>query len=205
MARLFPPRVLLARGSGRRPVVALTFDDGPHPVHTPRILDVLRNYGAGATFFAVGKEAAAHPEIVRRMAAEGHTLGCHTHTHCDLSRLSLREARQECRQARETLETISGQPVRYLRPPWGRMALSTPSVALANRMRLILWSLDSLDYQGWSPTQLVDHLHDVVPEPGEILLFHDDSVNTAAALPQILDYLCNSGFSCVTLDALLAS
>jgi peptidoglycan/xylan/chitin deacetylase (PgdA/CDA1 family) len=203
-ARLFPSSLLVARGNDRRHAVALTFDAGPHPVHTPRILDILREYGAHATFFAIGEAAAEHPCLVRRIASEGHTLACHTQTHCDLSRLGLRAAWRECRQERDTLEQIAGRRVAYLRLPLGKIGISTLGVVPANRMRLVLWSLDSLDHQGWSPQQMVEHLHDVAPEPGEILRFHASYARTAAALPQILDLLCRCEFACVNLDTMLA-
>lgn len=203
-ARLFPSSLLVARGNGRRHAVALTFDAGPHPVQTPRILDILRDYGAHATFFAVGKEAAEHPQLVRRIAAEGHTLACHTQTHCHLSRLGLHAAWRECRQGRDTLEQITGRRVAYLRPSWGKIGVSALGAALANRMRLVLWSLDSLDHQGWSPQQMVEHLHDVAPEPGDILRFHAHYARTAEALPQILDLLCRREFACINLDTMLA-
>jgi peptidoglycan/xylan/chitin deacetylase (PgdA/CDA1 family) len=205
LGRVLPAGVLIARASPRACSVALTFDDGPHPEHTPRILDTLRDYGAKATFFAIGREAEKHPELVRRIVVEGHTLGCHTHTHADLSRLTLRLAWQECRQGRLVLEGIAGCRVRYLRPPWGRMSVSTLPVSLANHMTVALWSLDSLDHRGWPAAQLIQHLQDTPATSGDILLFHDDGANTAEALPEILTCFRTRTLSCVTLEALLAT
>jgi peptidoglycan/xylan/chitin deacetylase (PgdA/CDA1 family) len=196
--------VLVAQASPRFRAVALTFDDGPHPEHTPRILDTLRGYGAKATFFAVGREAEKHPELVLRVVTEGHTLGCHTHTHADLSRLTPRQAWQECRQARLVLEGIAGCRVRYLRPPWGRMSVSTLPVSLANRMTVALWSLDSLDHRGWPAAHLIQHLQDTPPLPGDILLFHDDGANTAGALPEFLNLLRERELLPLSLDELLS-
>ena len=109
------------------PAVALTFDDGPHPEFTPRILDVLSAHHAHATFFAVGECARRYPEIVKRIVHEGHSLGSHTDTHCDLARIPSQQALQECGRGRETLEQISGGSVIYLRPPWGRITLRNAS------------------------------------------------------------------------------
>src|SRR5689334_3753274 len=89
------------------PGIALTFDDGPHPDYTPRILDILREYHVSATFFVIGNHACQFPDIVRQIVTEGHTLACHTQTHADLSHLSLRQAWKECHAARLRLEEIS--------------------------------------------------------------------------------------------------
>jgi len=188
------------RGRPRAGVVALTFDDGPHSVHTPGVLDLLRQHGARATFFAIGEAARAHPELLRRIAAEGHAVASHTNSHADLSRLGFSAAWKECAEARTTLERLSGQRVRFLRPPWGKMRASTFLVALCQRVTLALWSFDSLDSRRLSADELAARVAESDLRPGEVLLFHDDGANTVEALERILTCLKERGLRCVTLD-----
>jgi peptidoglycan/xylan/chitin deacetylase (PgdA/CDA1 family) len=203
LARFVPSSILFARGSAAKRQIALTFDDGPHPEYTPAILDALARHHARATFFMVGECAREWPELVRRIVHEGHAIGDHTTTHVDLSRLSPAETWQELRRSTSALEEIAGTRVRYLRPPWGHMALWTPLVAVACGLRIALWSLDSLDYSGLGPSGLIARLERTVPEPGDVLLFHDENRPTAEALPMLLEYLRELDLDCVTLDELL--
>ena len=187
------------------PRVALTIDDGPHPEFTPRVLDTLAEHGAKASFFCVGKAARAYPDLVKRIVAEGHTLACHTDTHADLAKIGSRRSWEECKRSRETLEEIGGVPVRYLRPPWGHIGLTTIPICLANKMRVAFWDFDSLDYEHLSPEQLVTRVRNKQPGPGAVALFHDDGANTADALPQIIAAFKERGLECVSLDVLAGS
>ncbi len=175
------------------PVVALTFDDGPHPEFTPRVLDILREHDVHATFFLIGNCARANPDLVKRIAAEGHELANHTDAHADLSQLSVRAAIRECRSAKRSIEEISGKRVRYLRPPWGKLSLSTLPVSFLCGMRIALWNLDSLDFRKLPPDELVKQLRNSDPQPGDVLLFHDDGGNSVEALPEILQELKERG------------
>jgi|SRR5579871_6319387 len=199
-AGFFPPGVMFAKVPSRHGAVALTFDDGPHPEYTDRILDTLGRHQAHATFFAVGKCARAHPRIVRRIVDEGHTLGCHTDTHADLARIGPIATWRECVQAQHTLQELSARPVRYLRPPWGHIGTSGLPIAVANRMAVAMWSLDSLDYQKLAAEELVTHMRQAAPEPGDVILFHDDGANTVQALPDLLALFRERGLSCLSLE-----
>jgi len=187
-----------------RNAVALTFDDGPHPVYTPQILDILRASCVHATFFAVGENARRHPELIQRIVHEGHTLGCHTNTHADLTRLSVRQVWQECQEGRKTLECLSGTSVAYLRPPWGRLNFLSAPAILLNRMKIVLWSLDSLDCREPDPQRLIAYLKQKQPVRGDILLLHDDGSHTVEALPHLLQYLHECQLDCLSLDELMA-
>lgn len=195
--------LLFWRSPTDQQAVALTFDDGPHPEFTPPVLEALRDAGARATFFLIGENARRHPELVRRIVAEGHAVGCHTDTHADLSRLGWGAVRRECCRGRETLQALSGRPVRYLRPPWGRFGAATLAVAAMEHMALAMWSVDSLDSRRLTPDQLVERLQQTAPGPGDIVLFHDDGANTAEALPRILRQLSQRKLRCAVLDDLL--
>ena len=112
------------RGPANQDGVALTFDDGPDPIFTPRILDILAQFDARATFFVIGKRAEQHPEIIRAIAAAGHEIGNHTYTHRPLWLLPPRQTRQEIDRCTHVLTTILGEPPRYFRPPWGQSNLA---------------------------------------------------------------------------------
>lgn len=204
LARYLPRWAFAVRGSGRAPALCLTFDDGPHPEYTPRILDILKEFDCRATFFLIGENARKYPQIVRRIVEEGHSIACHTDTHVDLSGVSVTKVWGECRRSRATLEEISGQPVHHLRPPWGRMKPLTLPIALLNRMSLVLWSMDSLDSRKLSPADLTERVSNLHPKPGDILLFHDDGENTVLALPAILSNIRERRLACLTLEKVLA-
>lgn len=192
---------LIRRGNAEGRRVALTFDDGPDPEHTCGVLDALAAYDAKATFFVVGECALAHPEIVRRIHAEGHLVACHTQTHTNLGRVPFGKALDECRKGRATLEAIIGKPVRRLRPPFGGLRLLNSFAVLGCGMGIVLWSLDSQDCRGVTPAALCENASRAVP--GDILLFHDPLPNTVAALPTILADLRARNMSCVALESLL--
>jgi peptidoglycan/xylan/chitin deacetylase (PgdA/CDA1 family) len=198
-------RLIFKRVRTTKPVVALTFDDGPHPEFTPLVLDILRDHGAHATFFLIGNSARANPEVVKRIVAEGHALGCHTDTHADLSQLSVRAAMRECRSSKQSIEQISGRKVRYLRPPWGKVSLSTVPVSLLCGMRIALWNLDSLDSRKLEPDALVKQIQSSDPQPGDVLLFHDDWGTSVEALPEILQELKGRGLCGCAIEEMVGS
>ena len=127
------------------PYIAMTFDDGPHPVLTPRLLDMLKARGIKATFFLIGENAAEYPDIVRRIAAEGHEIGNHTWNHPQLTKLSPAALREEIDRTSSTIAEIIGKPLLIMRPPYG--ATSAYINHWMNRefgMKVILWSVDPL-------------------------------------------------------------
>lgn len=151
------------------PLVALTFDDGPDPRWTPRVLDVLRSHAARATFFMVGAAAARHAELVARVAAEGHAIGNHSWDHAAFSRL---DARARRRQLRACQRAIAPWGRRLFRPPFGEQTLATRLDALWLRYAVVGWTVDSGDW--WDPdaARIADVLERRV-RPGDIVLFHD--------------------------------
>ncbi len=140
-------RIARAGHAVEQGAVALTYDDGPHPVFTPRLLDILHETGAKATFFVVGERAEAHPEIVRRMAEEGHSVGTHTMHHPDLREISILQARHEIDRGREVVEAVLGRPVPLFRPPKGHLTLGSALLLRSRRWRAELWTTDSHDWK----------------------------------------------------------
>ncbi len=189
-----------ARGAGRR--VALTFDDGPDPQRTPAVLDLLARQGVRATFFVVGARAEAHPELVRRMAAEGHVVGNHSYTHSWRFPLrSLGRTVEELRRTGEVLHRITGLRPRLFRPPFG---VTNPTIARAVR-RLGLdpvgWSIRSLDTMGQSPervaARILRRLH-----PGAVILLHDRCAGSERLVGLLVEGLRSRGLEPVTLPEL---
>lgn len=131
----------------RRPdEMALTFDDGPNPQWTPRLLETLAQFHAPATFFVVGRYAEQNPELVRHMLDAGHTLGVHSWSHLNLAVTSKARIREELTRGKETLEAITGQPVRLFRPPFG--ARRPAALRMARQMGLtpVLWNAMTSDW-----------------------------------------------------------
>lgn len=191
----------LCRGGRTGRSVALTFDDGPDPLHTPRVLDVLARHGVRATFFLVGEKAAACPELVRRIVAEGHTVGNHSHTHDSLFPLR-RERRmvEELRTAGEVVRSIVGRRPRLFRPPFG---VTNPTIArAAGRLRLTVvgWSVRSLDTVARLPRErvlerIVRRLH-----PGAVILLHDRCPQSDRLTERLLETLDRLGYRINTVE-----
>lgn len=191
-----------ARRAGRR--VALTFDDGPDPQRTPAVLDLLARQGVRATFFVVGARAEAHPELVRRMVAEGHVVGNHSYTHSWRFPLrSLGRTMEELCRTGEVLHRITGRQPRLFRPPFG---VTNPTIARAVR-RLGLdpvgWSIRSLDTMGQSPervaARILRRLH-----PGAVILLHDRCAGSERLVGLLVEGLRSRGLEPVTLPELFA-
>jgi uncharacterized protein (TIRG00374 family) len=193
-----------------QPVMALTFDDGPSPDTTPRILDALREAGARATFFILGKHATRHPEVVRRIVAEGHEVASHGWTHGLMVFRSPRAIRRELRET-ETLLTDCGAPrPRLFRAPHGFRGPLLARVAGRLGYRLVGWSKGVFDTALPGAEVIAERSREAI-RPGAILLLHDadgwgdaDRSQTAEALPQILQDIESRGLRTVTVSELAA-
>jgi peptidoglycan/xylan/chitin deacetylase (PgdA/CDA1 family) len=210
--------ILVARGDrlvsaqpapGRR--VALTFDDGPDPKWTPRVADVLRRRHVHATFFVVGSQAARHPDIVRRLVADGHDIGNHTFTHASLTAGPQWRARTQLDLTEATLVGITGQYARFLRPPYSATpsAVSTQQehrlAALAgSRYYVALADFDGRDWERPGVSAIVRHASPP-GTTGGIVLLHDGGGNrseTVAAVDRLITSLRARGFTFATLSQL---
>jgi len=187
-------------GSKARKVIALTFDDGPKS-DTARILDILKQKGVKATFFLVGAQAQTYPDIVKRIAAEGHQVGSHTYNHRDLEYLTESQITQELFKTAATLRALTGQEVRYLRPPGGHVGKKLPTVARRFHLTTVLWSANCAPYEGKSRQKLFDYVVSSA-KPGGIVLLHNLELVTLNALPDIIDALRRKGYEFVTVSEL---
>jgi peptidoglycan-N-acetylglucosamine deacetylase len=183
------------------PYIAMTFDDGPHPVLTPRLLDML---SIKATFFLIGQNAAEYPDIVRRIAAEGHEIGNHTWNHPQLTKLSPAALRDEIDRTSSTIAEIIGKPILVMRPPYG--ATSAYINHWMNRefgMKVILWSIDPLDWKYRNSARVESQIL-AGARPGAIILSHDIHPTTVAAMPDVFDSLIAKGYKFITVSELIA-
>ncbi|OXY97669.1 bi-functional transferase/deacetylase [Streptomyces diastatochromogenes] len=190
--------------------IALTFDDGPDPIWTPRILDVLRRNHVRATFFVVGTEVVAHPELVRRIVAEGHQIGIHTFTHPDLSRLAPWQRSLELRETQLAVAGAAGVTTALLRPPYssnnGALNDADWSVLKQADAAGYVTVLSTQDAEDWQRPGTDRILANATPHghAGQILLMHDgggDRSQTVAALHKLIPRLKAQGFRFATVGA----
>ncbi len=203
--------------SGSR-ALALTFDDGPDPRWTPGILTALAAASARATFFCDGRAAAAHPDLVRRQAAEGHEVGTHLWSHARDTVGSDERFRSELHQSQELLSRLTGSPVRLLRFPYGQHGRQSPRQLAHEGISCIHWTASSHDTRLADPDAITARIT-AAARPGAILLFHDGIADEGpvgppylptrdagvAALPAILRAFANRGLACQTVTQLLSS
>ena len=185
-----PPRLVTPDDEGA--VVYLTFDDGPHPVHTPQVLDVLARYGARATFFVVGSLAQAYPNIIQRIAAEGHTIANHTWNHEDLAGLS-RAAFDET--VGRTQAILADLATPCLRPPYGSVDAFTREWASSHGLSLMTWDVSPKDWLRPPAAEIADYIVRWA-RAGLVVLLHDgggDRSRTVQGLEMALERLADRG------------
>jgi peptidoglycan/xylan/chitin deacetylase (PgdA/CDA1 family) len=151
--------------------LALTFDDGPDPAWTPRVLDALAAADARATFFVLAPRAAAHPDLVTRMLDEGHAVGVHAHDHVRHTDLDADAGAADLTRALGVLDGLGVDPVLW-RTPWGIEASWTTALARARGLRLVRWSADTHDWRGDAADAMLAAIRDDV-RPGAVVLAHD--------------------------------
>jgi len=181
------------------PVVALTFDDGPHPVYTERLLDGLAERNVKATFFLIGVNVEGHEDIVERIAAEGHLIGNHTYHHVQLTSVPDDEACREIDEANEVLSQACGEGIHYIRPPFGSWQEDLYGLV---DMQVVLWTVDPLDWKVQNTDAVVKAVLDDV-EDGDIILLHDVYKTSVEAAFRIIDELQARGFKFARVDELL--
>ena len=179
--------------------IALTFDDGPHPVYTEEMLKVLEQEQVPATFFLLGENAEQYGEQVRMIAEQGHLIGNHTWRHVQVTSLPKEEAEEEIRAVSGLVEELTGTGTSYVRPPFG---IWDPELEEELDMIPVLWTIDTLD---WT-TQNVDWIVEkTVQDAGEndIILMHDSYESTVQAAERIIRRLKAEGFEFVTVDQVI--
>jgi len=195
--------VRLPAAAAARNIVSLTFDDGPDPEVTPRVLDLLERYRAKATFFCVAEKAAAHPELVREIVRRGHSVENHSLRHSAAFALyGIFRLRREVESAQEVLGGITGRAPRFFRAPAGlRSPLLDPVLARCG-LRYVSWTRRGLDGVDRDPARVLRRLATALAA-GDILLLHDSRPVVLAMLPELLEWIERMGLTPVTLPAAL--
>ncbi|MEU0571002.1 polysaccharide deacetylase family protein [Nonomuraea sp. NPDC005983] len=181
----------------RAKCVALTFDDGPGP-NTGRLLDALRAGSARATFFVVGSGAAAQPDLLRRMTAEGHLVGNHSWNHRDLSKAATSKITDSLRRTQDTVRASAGQAPTLLRPPYGAIGSGLTDIAKQLGLALVTWDVDTGDQQARSAKEIADRAVEGA-HPGAVILMHDVRRAAVDAVPEVIKRLRAKGYTFVTV------
>lgn len=181
------------------PQIALTFDDGPHPYYTPKLLDGLKERGIHATFFLIGKNIEGNEEIVKRMKDEGHLIGNHTFNHVQLNKVSDEKAEAEILKTCNSIYDASGVCTAFVRPPYGEWK---KNLDFKITMIPVGWNVDSLDWTTKSSGKITKRVVKDVEE-NDIILMHDIYDSSVEAALKIVDILKEEGYEFVTADELL--
>lgn len=213
----FDPAVLTRQGTTYRVrtakrIVALTFDDGPSPVWTPKILDELKKAEVKATFFMVGHHVQKYPDIARRVAREGHGIGNHGYAHSVILYYTPAEIEEEIKYTEHVIREVTGRTTTMFRPPKAWLRNSTKEKIRSMGYEVVLWSLNSKDWAGFPHRYIVRYLA-ARARDGDILLFHDsgnifareggDRGQTVQAAALLIKTLKEKGFSFVTVEELM--
>lgn len=186
------------------PYIALTFDDGPHPSLTPRLLNILKSKNVKATFYLVGKNVDAYPGIVRRAVAEGHELGNHSYTHRLYSKMSMAGMESEITKTNDSIVRAAGVRPRTLRPPYGGMTQKQRTyIHDKYGMPCIIWQVDPLDWKRPGASVVKSRIVNETTS-GAIILAHDIHEGTVDAMAGTIDTLLAQGYKFVTVSQLIS-
>ena len=191
------------RGADRRPYVAMTFDDGPHPSLTPRLLDMFKRRNARATFYVIGALVNRYPDIVRRIVDEGHELGNHTYRHPFLSSHGDRRVVEELDRTSDAIDRAVGHVPVTMRPPYGAITARQRGM-IYDRLDLqtVLWSVDTSDWKRPGSSVVARRVINGAHR-GAIILAHDIHPPTVRAMPTALDGVIGRGFQFITVSEIL--
>ena len=194
-----PDRLLVAHGNRDRAQIALTIDDGPDPVYTPRVLDIFRDHAVKATFFVVGGAAEQYPDIVVRIKEEGHEIGCHSYSHPYFHRLSWIGAIREIKMTRWVLDRILGEECKLFRPPHGKLSLRSLIPAWAVGQHVVMWNVDLKDFRA-SEGEVEARVDRTSFSSGDIILYHGINEAALKALPHVIKAALGKRREAVTIS-----
>lgn len=184
-----------------KPMIALTFDDGPNKKTTIPILDTLKEYDSVATFFVLGNRVPNNAEILKRMLEEGSEIGNHTYNHKELTKLSSPELQKQIKNTQDAIENATNIEAKFMRPTYGSFNNNVKSQV---KMPLILWSVDTLDWKSRDSKKVKNHVLANVKD-GDIILMHDIYDSTAEAVKLLVPELIDMGYQLVTISELFES
>lgn len=197
--------ILIKHGSREKKLIAITFDDGPHPKETSQVLDVLKKYNVKATFFIAGKHAGWYKEPLIRASKEGHEIGNHTFNHPDISNLTSNQIEEEIVKCEDILKKVTGKKPTLFRPPFGSYREDDlVEIAKKHDYKIVLWTgVDVKDWKNPGANSIADKIINKV-ESGDIILLHDYATdNTVEALDMFIPKMMEKGFKFVTVSELI--
>jgi len=197
-------RPKLFHGNKHEKLLALTFDDGPRPQYTPRLLKVLEKLDVQATFFVVGKMANKYPNLVKKIRAAGHVVANHSYSHPTLSRLSIEDIKTELVANNMLIEKITGKKPIFFRPPGGQVNADVIKAAEECGLITVFWTNDPGDYAQPGTKVLLDKTLEHIG-PGGIIVFHDGPEETLDILPALVSICRDNGYHFVTMNEMLES
>ena len=186
-------------GENQCKYVALTYDDGPNPIYTEKLLDILEKEQVKASFFLMGKQVKTYPEVVKKMAEQGHLLGNHTYSHINVCEVSMEQALEEINHTSELIYRASGIRPEYFRPPFG---CDRNCLAKQAGMFQVFWDVDPKDWEVQNTDNIVNHVLKHV-EDDAIILMHDEYQTTVDATKILIPRLKKMGYVFVTVDELI--
>lgn len=192
----------LIRGNAAKKQIAITFDDGPHPAYTPKLLSILKQNNVKATFFLVGEMAEKYPDLVKAEMAAGHDIGNHTYHHVNLTKVPIEDVATEIQACGDVLKGITGRRPVIFRPPGGDYNKNVADISSTMKYTMILWTDDPGDYASPGDKVIETRLLDKVSNGG-IILIHDGIRQTVDVLPQLIKYLKSKGYELVTIDEMM--
>lgn len=186
-------------------VVALTYDDGPHPINTIKLLDIFQKLQVKATFFVVGKQIEQHPEIVKDILAQGHELGNHSYSHLPMIFRKPSFIKSEINRTDRLLRQLGADQDIHFRSPFGLKRFVLSFVLARSRKKNILWNLDPKDYMATNPESIENYVLEHI-QPGSIILLHDgggDRSSTVKATEFLIQNLRSRGYEFLTVSELI--
>lgn len=209
LSKLFP-QIIVRQGNPKLKTLALTFDDGPDTQYTPQILDILKKYKIKATFFVVGTQIQKYPAMFRRIIREGHDIGSHSFQHLKFSEMTAAQINYQLRKNFDIIRAAGGPAhLKLFRPPYGALDAQSIRDISAQHYKIILWTIDSLDWRGLGKPQVEKNILPLIHD-GYISLQHcasqskkEDLSGSVAALPGIITAAQKEGYRFVTISTLL--
>lgn len=189
----------LMQGNPKIKAVALTFDDGPHPAYTPKILAILKKYNIKATFFVIGKMVEQYPDLIRAEDAAGNLIGNHTYHHVNLNHVPLDEIALEWQACNDAVKAVIHKDMGYCRPPGGDYDADVITAAMDSDLKTVLWTDDPGDYASPGDKVIQNRVLSRIKNGG-IILLHDGVQQTVDVLPQIISTLQKRGFKFQTVE-----
>lgn len=202
------PDTFKVRGSAQEKKVALTFDDGPDTRFTPKVLDALKVSQVKATFFVLGSQANAHPDMIRRIVNEGHIIGNHSYSHANLPKLTVDKFQSQIMSTESVLQGLIGYAPKLIRPPYGAINEEQVRWIADHHYLIVNWNVDSLDWKSLNSDQVLNNIMQQT-KPGSIILQHSggadsqDLSGTVQAIGPLISKLKAAGYTFVTVPELL--